>query len=94
MEVRYYLDPESGEPHIYEHGVTEDEVEQVLRSPGEDLPARAGSRMKIVQTATGRYLQVIYAPDEDGEGIFVITAYELRGKAKTAFRRRQRRKPR
>jgi hypothetical protein len=94
MEVRYYLDPDTGDPHIYEHGVTEDEVEQVLRGSGEDLPARQGSRMKLGQTASGRYLQVIYVPDEDGEGIFVITAYELRGKAKTAFRRRQRRKPR
>jgi hypothetical protein len=33
-------------------------------------------------------------PDEDSESVFVITAYELRGKAKMAFRRRQRRKPR
>jgi hypothetical protein len=94
MYVRYYADPESGEPHIYEHGITKDEVEQVLRGPGEDLPAREGSRMKLGQTASGRYLQVIYVPDEDAESVFVITAYELRGKAKKAFRRRQRRKPR
>jgi hypothetical protein len=94
MEVRYYLDPYTGEPHIYEHGVNEDEVEQVLRGPGEDLSARQGSRMKLGQTAAGRYLQVIYVPDEDQEVLFVITAYELRGKAKTAFRRRQRRRPR
>jgi hypothetical protein len=94
VEVRYYVDPESGEPHIYEHDVTEEEVEQVLRSSGEDLPAREGSRMKLGQTAAGRYLQVIYVPDEDRDGVFVITAYELRGKAKMAFRRRQRRRPR
>jgi hypothetical protein len=94
MEVRYYLDPNTGDPHIYEHGVTEDEVEQVLRGSGEDLPARRGARMKLGQTATGRYLQVIYALDEDGQGVFVITAYELGSKAKKAFRRRQRRKPR
>ncbi len=31
--------------------------------------------------------------DEDPESVFVITAYEPRGKAKQAFRRRQRRKP-
>jgi hypothetical protein len=36
----------------------------------------------------------IYVPDEDPESVFVITAYELRGKAKTAYRRRQRSKPR
>jgi hypothetical protein len=94
MEIRFYNDPDTGLPHIYGHGVTEEEVEQVLRRPGEDLPGSRDSRLKLGQTAAGRYLQVIYVPDEDREGVFVITAYELRGKAKTAFRRRQRRKPR
>ena len=50
--------------------------------------------MKLGRTSAGRYLQVIYVPDEDAEGLFVITAYEMHGKAKKAFRRRQRRKPR
>jgi hypothetical protein len=94
MEFRYYIDPESGDPHIYDHNVSEDEVEQVMRGSGEDFPGRGGSRMKLGQTAAGRYLQVIYVPDEDTDSVFIITAYELRGKAKTAFRRRQRRKPR
>jgi hypothetical protein len=94
MEVRYFLDAETGQPHIYGHGVTEAEVEQVLRGSGEDLPAARGSRMKLGQTGAGRYLQVIYVPDEDGEGVFVITAYELQGKAKKAFRGRRRRRPR
>lgn len=94
MEIRYYQDPDTGLPHIYGHGVTEDEVRQVLRSRGEDLPGTRDSRIKLGQTAAGRYLQVIYVPDEDPESVFVITAYELRGKARTAFRRRQRRKPR
>jgi hypothetical protein len=93
MEVRYYLDPETGQPHIYGHGVTETEVEEVLRASGEDLPGAGDSRMKLGQTLAGRYLQVIYVPDEDPNSLFVITAYELRGKAKRAFRRRQRRKP-
>jgi hypothetical protein len=94
MEFRYYIDPETGEPHIYGHRVTEVEVEQVMRGSGEDFPAKRGARMKLGQTAAGRYLQVIYVPDEEGDSAFVITAYELHGKAKTAFRRRQRRKPR
>jgi hypothetical protein len=94
MEVRYYLDPETGQPHIYGHGVTETEVEEVLRASGEDLQGAVDSRMKLGQTLAGRYLQVIYVPDEDPNSVFVITAYELRGKAKRAFRRRQRRKPR
>ena len=50
--------------------------------------------MKMGRTSTGRYLQVIYSPDEGSGSVFVITAYELTGKAKKAYRRRQRRKPR
>ncbi len=92
MEVRYHLDPDTGQPHIYGHGVTEEEVEEVLRGPGEDLRGTRDSRRKIGQTMAGRYLQVFYVPDEDPESVFVITAYEPRGKAKRAFRRRQRRK--
>jgi hypothetical protein len=49
--------------------------------------------MRLGQTSSGRYLQVIYVPDEAAESVFVITAYELKGKAKKAYRRRQRRKP-
>jgi hypothetical protein len=94
MEFRYYIDPDTGDPHIYNHNVYESEVEQVISGPGEDLPAKNGARMKLGQTASGRYLQVIYVPDEDRLGVFIITAYELRGKALTAFRRRRRRKPR
>ncbi|MEW6249664.1 MAG: hypothetical protein AB1716_03395 [Planctomycetota bacterium] len=94
MNVRYNPDPETGSPHIYNHGVNEQEAEEVLHGPGEDLPAARGARMKIGQTAGGRYLQVIYVPDPEPDSVFVITAYELRGKAMKAFRRRQRRKSR
>ena len=90
MEVRFYRDAESGQAHIYRHGVIEAEVDEVLRGPGEDLPARRGSRMKIGQTTAGRCLAVIYVPDINPNDVFVITAYELKGKAKKAFRRRQR----
>ncbi len=38
MKVRYYIDPETEQPHIYNHGVSEDEIEDVLRKPGEDRP--------------------------------------------------------
>ena len=92
MDIRFYRDPATGEPHIYNHGVTEDEVEDVLRHPGEDRLGREGSRVAIGQTRTGRCLRVIYVPDPEPESIFVITAYELRGKPLTAYRRRQRRK--
>ena len=94
MELRFYEDPETGLPHIYEHGITEDEVWQVMHGRGDDLRGRDDSRMRIGQTAAGRYLQVIYVPDEGFDSAFVITAYELRGNARSAFRRRRRRKPR
>jgi len=42
MKIRYYIDPETKQPHIYNHGVNEDEVEDVLRKPGEDRPSREG----------------------------------------------------
>lgn len=91
MDVRYYYDPESGEPHIYQYAVYEDEVEYVLRHAGEDRPGSDGSRHALGQTASGRYLRVIYVRDPDADGVFVITAYDLRGKALQAYRWRRRR---
>jgi len=40
MNIRFYIDPETGAPHIYNHHVDEDEVEDVLGNPGEDRPSR------------------------------------------------------
>jgi hypothetical protein len=60
MEIRYHKDPETGLPHIYDHGVTEREVEEVLGQVSEDYPARRDSRMKMGKTVGGRYLQVFY----------------------------------
>ena len=92
MDVRYFHDPETGEPHIYGHGVTEDEAEFILRHPGEDRPGSEDSRHALGQTAAGRYLRVIYVPDRGADSVFVVTAYELRGKTLQAYRRRIRRK--
>jgi len=94
MDVRYFLDPETGEPHIYDHAVTEEEVEFVLRHPGEDRPGSDDSRHALGQTSAGRYLRVIYVPDSGTDSAFVVTAYELRGKPLQAYRRRVRRKGR
>ena len=92
MDVRYHRDPDTGLPHMYGHGVREEEVEEVLRGSGEEIAGTESSRMKVGQTAAGRYLKVIYVPDDIGDGVFVITAYELRGKAKQAYRRRRRKR--
>ena len=92
MQIRFYIEPDSGQPHIYGHNVDESEVRDILLKPGEDRPGREGSRIAIGQTRAGRYLRVIYVPDPEPDSLFVITAYELRGKALTAYRRRRRRR--
>ena len=90
MNVRYYIDPATGEPHIHNHDVTETEVEEVLARPGEDRPGADGARVAAGQSSAGRYLRVVYVAETGG--VFVITAYDLRGKALLAYRRRRRRK--
>jgi hypothetical protein len=59
MKVRFYIDSATGQPHILEHDVEEEEVEQALANRGEDRPGREGSRVAIGQTAEGRYLKVV-----------------------------------
>ena len=92
MNIRFYSDKETGLPHIYDHDVLENEVEEVLRRPGEDRPGKENSRIAIGQTRAGRYLRVIYVPDPEPDSVFVITAYELVGKPLKAYRRRSRRR--
>ena len=40
MKIRFNVDPETGEPHIYGHGVDEDEVHDVLQKPIKALKRR------------------------------------------------------
>ena len=91
-EIRYNIDADTGQPHILGHGVTTREVEDVLARPLDDFRSRDNSRIALGQTRHGRYLKVIYVPDEDRRGLFVVTAYELRGKTLAALNRRLRRK--
>jgi hypothetical protein len=92
MNIRYYIDPETVSPHIYKHNVVENEVKNILLTPGEDRLGREGSRIAMGQTNAGRYLRVIYVPDPEPESVFVITAFELTGKPLTAYKRRRRKK--
>jgi hypothetical protein len=92
MRLRFYIDPQTGEPHIHKHRVSESEVEEVLGSAGEDRPGRDGARIAIGRTLSGRLLRVIYVPDPQPDSYFVITAFELQGKAALAYRRRRRKK--
>ena len=94
MKIRFYIDKETGLPHIYNHEVREDDVQDVLWKPGEDRPGKENSRIAVGQTRDGRYLRVIYVPDPVPDSVFVITAYELIGKPLKAYRRRCRRRQR
>ncbi len=91
INIRFYIDPETDFPHIYKHNVIESEVEDILVKSGEDRPGQDGSRIAIGQTQAGRYLRVIYVPYPEPNSVFVITAYELKGKPLMAYRRRIRR---
>jgi hypothetical protein len=77
-------------PHIHNHHVDEHEVVDVLERPGEDRAGRDGAGVALGQTASGRYLRVVYVPEP--EGVFVITAYELTGRPLAACRKRRRKK--
>jgi hypothetical protein len=93
MQIRYHIDSTTGQPHIYEHEVSEQEVEDILSRPLQDIRGRDDSRIAIGKTREGRYLKVIYVPDPVPNSVFVISAYELGSKAKRALRRWRRRKP-
>lgn len=93
MRIRWYVDPETGEPHVLRHPVSLAEVEEAVGSVVEDRQGRDGSRVLIGRTSAGRYLRVIYVRDDDPASIFVITAFPLQPKSLWALRRRLRRKP-
>ena len=93
MNMRFYIVPETHEPHLQRHGVGEGEAEDVLRHPHEDRPGRDGARVAIGQTRSGRYPRVVYVPDPEPDSVFCITALDLGPKALHALRRRRRKKP-
>jgi hypothetical protein len=92
VDARYYIDPGTHEPRIYNHAVNAREVEDVLGRPMEDRPGRDGSRVALGQTRGGRFLRVIYLPDARPGSVFVITAYLLGPNALRGLRQRRKRK--
>jgi hypothetical protein len=72
--------------------VHDDEVIEVLEKPREDGAGHEGARIALGKTDSGRYLRVIYVPNPEPDSVFVITAYDLTGKALAAFRRGRRKK--
>ena len=93
MNVRFNLNAD-GEPHIYDHGISESEVHEALARPLIQTAGADESTILIGRTAAGRVLKIIFAEARDGDGIFVITAFDLPPKQLRALRRRLKRKRR
>ncbi|MGD0897330.1 MAG: hypothetical protein ABR915_05800 [Thermoguttaceae bacterium] len=63
--------------HIMEHGLTKDEVEEVLDKPaGTELSRSSGLPIAFGETSTGRIIAVVYQ-EVDLDTIRPITAYEV-----------------
>ena len=77
MQVRYYDDPRSGQPHIYGHNVAEYEVEAVLDRPMEDRPGEGEVRIALGQTERRPLFTSRLCSRSHSNSVFVITAYEL-----------------
>ena len=70
-------DPNGNVQHCADHGITQDEVEQVLQNATDaDISRSSGRPVVFGDTAGGRHLMVVY--DEiDDDTVYPITAYEV-----------------
>jgi hypothetical protein len=53
VKPRFFIDPETGTPHIHNHAVDENEVEEVLGNSGEDVSAVKVSEQRSAEPETG-----------------------------------------
>lgn len=92
MKLRFYADPDSGEPHFARHGLTPEDVVEVLAHPLEDRAGREGARTVLGRTRSGMYIRVVYVIDDEPDSVFVITAFEVGGNTRKGLLRRLRRR--
>jgi hypothetical protein len=72
-------DPDGNVAHIAEHGVTPEEVEEVLEAEHGSATTSRSSGNPIVfgWTQTGKYIAVVFEEvDDDPPTVYPITAYE------------------
>ena len=70
-------DPEGNVQHCAEHGVTKDEVEEVLQNAEDsDISRSSGRPVVFGDTSTGRHLMVVYEEVEP-DMVYPITAYDV-----------------
>jgi uncharacterized DUF497 family protein len=70
-------DPDGNVQHCAEHGVTKDEVEEVLQNAEDsDISRSSGRPVVFGDTSTGRHLMVVYEEVEP-DMVYPITAYDV-----------------
>jgi len=80
------IDPDR-EDHIARHGVTPDEVREVISGAFLVERTRWERMLLIGQTEAGRYLALVVAPNEEG-GYSLITARDADDSERRRYRRR------
>jgi hypothetical protein len=79
LEIIWDLDddPDGNVAHIDEHGVTKDEVRDVLENPlGTETSRSSGRPIVFGVTSTGKSIAVVYESIDD-DTVYPITAYEV-----------------
>ena len=70
-------DPDGNVEHCAEHGVTKEEVEEVLDSATDhDVSRTSGRPVLFGDTLAGRHLMVVYEQIDD-DTVYPVTAYEV-----------------
>jgi uncharacterized DUF497 family protein len=70
-------DPDGNLEHCAQHGVTKEEVEQVLQNAtDEDVSRSSGRPVVFGDTVAGRHLMVVYEQVDD-DAVYPVTAYEV-----------------
>ena len=70
-------DPEGNVQHCAQHGVSKEEVEEVLENATDaDVSQSSGRPVVFGDTSTGRHLIVVYE-EIDEETVYPVTAYDV-----------------
>ena len=70
-------DPNGNVAHCAEHGVSQDEIEDVLANPTDTgVSRKSGRPIAFGNTQTGRHLLVVYE-EVDADTIYPITAFDV-----------------
>jgi uncharacterized DUF497 family protein len=71
-------DPDGNVQHIDEHGITTEEVEEVLFAAEDVIASNSSGRpLTFGETSSGKYIAVVFeVVDDDPVAVYPVTAYE------------------